>query len=116
MVYYLVKIAITTVLVIAIAEIAKRSTFVGALLASVPLISVLGMLWLYVDTKDAMKVSALATSIFWLVLPSLALFVTLPLLLKQGVNFYLSMSVAIAVTIGCYGLMVAALNHFGVRL
>lgn len=116
MVYYLVKIAITTVLVIAIAEIAKRSTFVGALLASVPLISVLAMLWLYVDTKDAMKVSALAMSIFWLVLPSLALFVTLPLLLKQGVNFYLSMSVAIAVTIGCYGLMVAALNHFGVRL
>jgi hypothetical protein len=63
-----------------------------------------------------MKVSALATSIFWLVLPSLALFVTLPLLLKQGVNFYLSIGIAIAATIGCYGLMIAALNHFGVKL
>jgi hypothetical protein len=116
LVYYLVKITITTILIVAIAEIAKRSSFVGALLASVPLISVLAMVWLYIDTNDAMKVSALATSIFWLVLPSLALFVTLPLLLKQGVNFYLSISIAIAVTIGCYGLMVAALNHFGIKL
>jgi hypothetical protein len=116
LVYYLVKITITTILIVAIAEIAKRSSFVGALLASVPLISVLAMVWLYIDTNDAMNASALATSIFWLVLPSLALFVTLPLLLKQGVNFYLSISIAIAVTIGCYGLMVAALNHFGIKL
>jgi hypothetical protein len=101
---------------VAIAEIAKRSSFIAALLASIPLISVLAMIWLYVDTGEAAKVSALATSIFWLVLPSLALFVTLPLLLKQGVNFYLSMSVAIVVTVGCYGLMVSVLNHFGVEL
>jgi len=116
LIYYLVKVALTTVLIVAIAEIAKRSSFVGALLASVPLISVLAMVWLYIDTKDVMKVSALAMSIFWLVLPSLALFVTLPLLLKQGVNFYLSISIAIVVTIGCYGLMVTALTHFGVKL
>ncbi len=114
--YYLVKIAITTILIVAISEIAKRSSFVGALLASIPLISVLAMMWLYIDTKDASKVSELAISVFWLVLPSLALFVTLPILLKQGVNFYLSMSVSIAVTIMCYWLMVNLLNHFGIKL
>jgi hypothetical protein len=114
--YYLVKIAITTLLIVMIAEIAKRSSFAGALLASVPLISVLAMIWLYVDTKDVAKVSALATSVFWLVLPSLALFVTLPVLLKQGLDFYLSMSISIGITLGCYFLMISLLNHFGVKL
>lgn len=116
MAYYIVKIAITTVLIVVISEIAKRSSFAGALLASVPLISVLAMLWLYIDTKDVSKVSALATSIFWLVLPSLALFVTLPLLLKQGVNFYLSMGISVGVTVACYWTMVTVLSHYGIKL
>ncbi len=114
--YYLVKIFITTLLIVAIAEISKRSSFAGALLASVPLISILAMTWLYVDTGDVAKVSALSTSVFWLVLPSLALFVMLPILLKQGIGFYISMGISIAVTAGCYWLMVTFLNHYGVRL
>ena len=116
MAYYLVKIAITTLLIVIISEIAKRSSLVGAVLASIPLISVLAMTWLYVDTKDAGKVSELATSVFWLVIPSLALFISLPLLLKHGFNFYLSMGIAIVVTIVCYFLMIAILNYFGIKL
>lgn len=114
--YYLVKIAITTILIVAISEIAKRSSFVAAVLASIPLVSVLAMLWLYVDTKDVAKVGALATSVFWLVLPSLALFVALPLLLKQGINFYLSLGISIGITVGCYFLTVSVLNYYGVKL
>ncbi len=114
--YYMLKIAITTLLIVAISEIAKRSSLMGAVLASIPLISVLAMLWLYVDTKDVGKVAELATSIFWLVLPSLALFITLPLLLKQGYNFYLSLGVSIAITVMCYFAMLSVLNHFGVKL
>lgn len=114
--YYLVKIVITTILIVAISEIAKRSTLIGAILASIPLVSVLAMTWLYVDTKDVAKVSALSISVFWLVLPSLALFVILPLLLKSDFNFYLSISISIVVTAGCYFLMVTVLNHFGVKL
>ena len=116
MVYYLIKIFITTLLIVAISEIAKRSTFVGALLASIPLISLLAMVWLYIDTKDVTKVSTLAVSVFWLVLPSLALFVMLPLLLKQGLNFYISILISILVTIGCYWLMVTILNYYGIKL
>jgi hypothetical protein len=115
-VYYIVKIAITTVLIVAISEIAKRSSFFGALLASIPLVSVLAMIWLYIDTRDTAKVTALSISVFWLVLPSLALFVSLPLLLKQGWNFYFSMSIAIGITILCYWLMIIVLSHFGIRL
>lgn len=116
MAYYLVKIIITTVLIVVISEIAKRSSFVGAILASIPLVSVLAMIWLYIDTKDVSKVSALSASVFWLVIPSLALFVTLPVLLKQGINFYLSIGLSIAITIICYWLMVYVLNYFGVEL
>ena len=116
MAYYLVKIIVTTALVVVISEIARRSSFVGAILASVPLISVLAMLWLYVDTRDTDRVSALASSVFWLVIPSLALFASLPVLLKQGVNFYISIGISIGITVGCYFLMVSVLNHYGVKL
>ena len=116
MVYYLVKIIMTTMLIVAIAELAKHSSFAGAVLASIPLISVLAIMWLYIDTKDVTKVINLTNGIFWLILPSLALFITLPLLLKQGFNFYLSITISIAVTIGCYWLMVAVLHHYGIKI
>jgi len=116
MTYYLIKLIITAVLIVVISEISRRSSLIGAILASIPLVSVLAMLWLYIDTHDAGKVSSLATSIFWLVIPSLALFVSLPLLLKQGVNFYLSLGISIVITIICYFLMIAMLNHYGIKL
>ena len=116
MTYYLVKIFVTTVLIVVISEIAKRSTFIGAILASVPLVSLLAMIWLYIDTKDVTRISNLSISIFWLVIPSLTLFLALPLLLKQGLNFYLSIGISVVLTVGCYWLMVSALNHFGVEL
>ena len=116
MTYYLLKLVITAVLIVAISEISRRSSLVGAILASIPLVSVLAMLWLYIDTNDVGKVSALATGIFWLVIPSLALFVSLPLLLKQGVNFYLSLGISIIITIICYFLMIAVLNYYGIKL
>ena len=114
--YYIIKLIITTLLIVLISEVSKRSSFIGALLASAPLVSVLGMMWLYIDTRDASKVSALSSSIFWLALASLALFITLPLLLKSGVNFYLSMGISIGVTVLCYWVMVTLLGHYGVKL
>jgi len=114
--YYLIKIAVTTLLVVAISEIAKRSSLIGAILASVPLVSVLAMIWLYIDTKDVEKVTALASSVFWLVLPSLALFLVLPPLLKMGLNFYLSLGVSVAVTVVCHFVMVSVLNQYDVKL
>ena len=116
MIYYVSKIAITTILIVAISEIAKRSSFAGAVLASIPLISVLAMIWLYVDTQDLEKISALSISVFWLVLPSLVLFVSLPLLLKQGLHFYISISLSIGFTILAYWGMVTVLDSVGVEL
>ena len=99
---YLVKIVVTVLLVVAISEVSKRSSFVGALLASVPIVSVLAMIWLYIDTRDVAQVAALSRSVFWLVLPSLALFLLLPILLTRGYAFYASLATSIGATILVY--------------
>ena len=116
MAYYTLKIVVTTVLVVVVSEVAKRSTLTGAILASIPIVSVLAMIWLYIDTKDVEKISTLSTSIFWLVVPSLSLFISLPILLKQGINFYISISLSVFITILCYWLMISLLQHLGIRL
>ncbi len=116
MLNYAIKIAVSALVLVAVSELAKRSTFLGALLASLPLTSLLAFVWLYLDTGDVQKVSALSLNIFWLVLPSLALFLLLPLLVKFGWGFWLSLSLSMAATAGCYAIMVAVFKQFGVQL
>lgn len=116
MLYFAVKLAITAVLVVVIGEIAKRSSFLAAFLASIPLVSVLAMIWLYVDTRDVNKVATLSTGVFWLVLPSLVLFILLPILLRKDFGFVLSLSLSILATAGAYFIMIAILQKFGVKL
>ncbi len=111
-----IKIAVTAMLVVAISEVAKRSSLFGAVLASIPLTSVLAMIWLYADTGDPEKVAELATGIFWLVLPSLALFIALPLLIRTGWGFAPSLLAASALTVACYFLMLAILKRFGIAI
>ncbi len=116
MLYAALKVVVTTILVIAVSETAKRSSLLGAVLASIPLISVLAMIWLYAETRDAEKVATLATSIFWLVLPSLVLFLALPVLLRGGMDFYVALAVSIALTVAAYFAMVFALRLVGIEL
>lgn len=100
MIYTIIKVIITSLLIVAISELSKRSSLLGALLASLPLTSVLAMLWFYIDTKEVGKVADLAASIFWLVSHSLVFFISLPVLLKKGLHFYLSMGLSMSATAG----------------
>lgn len=113
--YYFTKIAVSAVMIVAISEIAKRSSILGALVASVPLISIIAMIWLYHETGDTAKISALASNIFWLVLPSLALFIVLSILLKSGLSFYASLALSVGATIICYFAMLVALKYCGIQ-
>ena len=90
MIYYFLKIVISAISIVIISEIAKRSSFMGGLIASIPLISLLAFFWLYIETKEPSKIIDLSYAIFWLVIPSLVLFLILPELLKYGFNFYIS--------------------------
>jgi uncharacterized membrane protein (GlpM family) len=115
-IYYLIKVVLSAVLIVLISEIAKRSSFIGGLVASLPVVSLLAFVWLYFDTRSIDKVANLSQSIFWLVLPSLALFLALPWLLRKTENFALSLCLATAVMLAAYGLTVLALRHLDIEL
>ena len=110
------KVLLTSILVVASSEAAKRNTLLGAILVSLPLTSILAMLWLYADTRDPDKVAAFTTSIFWMVLPSLTLFIALPILLRRGLPFAPSLLVSIALTVASYWAMVLILRRFGIEI
>lgn len=116
MLYTASKVLLTAVLVVAISEAAKRSSALGGIIASLPLTSLLAFIWLYGETGDTSKIASLSTSIFWYVLPSLVLFVVLPLLLARGVGFWPSLVIASAATFAAYLVMTAVLARFGITL
>ncbi len=116
MLYTALKVLITAALVVAISEAAKRSSALGALIASLPLTSLLAFVWLYGETGDTAKIASLSHSIFWYVLPSLVLFIVLPLLLTRGVNFWPSLAIACAATFAAYLLMTKLLARLGIAL
>ena len=102
MLYYAIKVIISALLIVAVSEIAKRSTGFAALVASLPLTSLLAFVWLHMETASPDKIADLSSQIFWLVLPSLLLFLLLPLLLKHGLSFWVSLGLSMAATAGCY--------------
>lgn len=116
MFYAALKVLITAVLVVAISEVSKRSSTLGAVIASLPLTSLLAFVWLYGETGDTAKIANLSQSIFWYVLPSLVLFVALPLLLSRGFGFWPSLAIAAALTFAAYLAMTAILTRLGIAL
>ena len=102
MLYIIIKTALTALVIVGISEIGKRYTMFAALLAALPLTSLLAMIWLYIDTKDPMPIADLSIAIFWLVLPTLLFFLILPWLLRHNYNFWVSMAVSSAVMIIFY--------------
>jgi hypothetical protein len=107
---------VTAAVVVAVAEIAKRSSLWGAVLASLPLTSLLAFVWLYVETGNTQSIASLSHSIFWLVLASLPLFLVLPLLLRSGWSFWPSFGGACILTVGAYFGLVWLLGRFHVQL
>ena len=114
-VQYLVKIVLTAVTVVAVSELAKRSTLWGALLTSLPLTAALAFIWLYLDTGDTQRIARLSMDVLWLVVPSLLFFVVLPALLRLGVGFWWSMSAATVGTAVAYAATIALLGRVSSR-
>jgi hypothetical protein len=113
MAYFIVKTLITALIVAAISELSRRFSLFAAALASLPLVSILAFIWIYVDTKDTQKLIIMSHDVFWLVLPSLAFFLIFPALLKQGIAFGWAMLVACLCMIVIYGLAIWLLKVLG---
>ena len=116
MIYNILKILISAILIALISEVSKRSTFFGAVLASIPLVSVMAMIWLYIDTNDSLQVVQLSKGIFWLVIPSLVLFITFPFFIRLQFSFYTALSTAIFVMVVTYFITIAVLEKFDIHL
>ncbi len=116
MIQTIIKILVSSGIIVLVSEIAKKNTFFAGLIASIPLVSILSILWLYFETEDIEKIKNLSNSILWMVIPSLTLFLSLPLLINIGYNFYISLIISIIITIGCYSVTLLILSHYGIKL
>lgn len=116
MYYLLVKALLSGIIIAAVSEIAKRSPGFGALVASLPLVSLLGMIWLWRDTGDPVRMAAHAEATFWFVLPSLPMFLLIPILLRQGFSFWVALAVGCALTVLLYLVMTWLGPRLGLRL
>lgn len=114
MAFYLLKLLLSAAIIVAVTELSKRSSWLGGLLASLPLISLLSIIWLYVETKDVGKVAALSRDVFWLVLPSLPFFLVLPALLKRW-TFVPSLLGATLVMFAAYGVLALIQRWYSVE-
>ena len=116
MLYYSVKLIITALLIVVISEVGKRSSLMGALLAAIPLVSILAMTWMYIDTNDSKSAVEFSQRIVWLIAPSMTLFIAFPLLIKKGFGFYPSIFVSIVLTIAAYYTVIFILGKLGIKL
>ena len=114
MLYALTKALLSGAIVAAASEVAKRSPTYGALIVSLPVISILTMIWLWRDTGDNERIAALSEGAFWLVLPTLPMFLVLPALLRYGLSFPISIALACALTVGLYLLTAWVLAKSGI--
>ena len=110
-IYYIIKIVITSGLVILVSEIAKKNGILAGLLASVPLVSFLAIIWIYFETKDIKKISELSNDIFWLVLPSLSFFIVFPVLLNKNMRFGWALLLSATIMIILYAILILTMKR-----
>ncbi len=113
--YLIVKTLLTAIIIIAISEIARRSSLIAGILASIPLTSVLALTWLYFDTKNVGNVVDLSNSILMLIPPSLTFFLVLPLAIKR-LDFLYSLLFSLIATALVYWIYIFILSRLGIRL
>jgi hypothetical protein len=114
--YLVIKAALSGVIIAVASEVARRWPGWGALVVSLPLVSVLAMLWLWRDTRDPVRLAAHAEATFWFVLPSLPMFLVIPLMLRHGYAFWLALAAGCTLTLALYLAMTTVGPRFGLRL
>ena len=116
MLYLFIKAALSGAIVAAVSEIARRYPGWGGLLASLPLTSLLAMIWLWRDAGDVERVAELSQSTIWFFVPSVPLFIALPILLRSGVGFWVSMAIVVVGTLALYAFWFWFAAKVGIKL
>ena len=113
--YLMVKYLLTAGVVVLVSELAKRSDKLGGLVAALPLVTVLTLIWLYVEQQPVSKIANHAWYTFWYVIPTLPMFLAFPLLLPK-IGFWPALLVSITITAICFGLFALVVRRFGIEL
>ncbi len=116
MLYLAVKAMLSGIIIAVVSEVARRSPGLGALIASLPLVSILAMIWLWHDTQDNSRIAAHAEATFWLVLPTLPMFLLLPILLRSGFSFWLGLLLSCSMTILLYSFLIWIAPRVGIQI
>ena len=113
--YLIVKYLVTAGVVVLVSELAKRSDKLGGLVAALPLVTVLTLIWLYVEQQPLSKIANHAWYTLWYVIPTLPMFLAFPLLLPR-VGFWPTLLACIVITMVCFGLFAVVVRRFGIEL
>jgi hypothetical protein len=113
MLFFITKIFITAIIVVVVAEVAKRSSLFAGLIVSIPLTTFLALVWVYWESKDVQKIIELSNSTLLMLIPSTFFFIFLPVLIKLNLSFTLSMIFSVSMTALCYYIFILILNKIG---
>lgn len=114
--FFWLKALLSGLTIALVSTLARRYPGLGALVASLPLISVFGMIWLWLETKDPVRMEAHVGATFWYVLPSLPMFLLIPWIMRHGVPFWLALGAGCGVTILLYLGMVWLAPKIGIQM
>lgn len=115
MAWIITKYLLTAAVVVMVSEFAKRSDKLGGFVAALPLVTILALIWLYVEGQPQAKIANLAWYTFWYVVPTLPMFLAFPLLLPR-MGFWPTLLACIVITAVCFGLFALVLRRFGIEL
>jgi hypothetical protein len=109
------KIGLTALIIFAVVQVSERNTLLAAVLASVPIVSVLAMMWMNHEGQSAEEISGFAKDIVWLLIPSLLMFIVMPLLIERGWDFYPALGAGLSTTIIGYFVMIQIMEKYGLN-
>lgn len=115
MAWLVTKYALTAAIVVLVSEIARRSDKLGGLIAALPLVTVLALVWLHVEQQPEQKLANHAWYTFWYVIPTLPMFLAFPLLLPRY-GFWPALAACVVLTVVCFGLFALLVRRFGIEL
>ena len=113
---FFIKTIVSALIIATVSTLGKKFPTFAAIIASLPLTSMLAIIWLFRDTQDVQKVIDLSTSILWIIIPSLIFFIALVYLLKQDIKFYWAMLISTIVMIIGYNIYIFLLRKLGISI
>jgi uncharacterized membrane protein (GlpM family) len=115
MTWIITKYLLTAGMIVFITEVAKCSDKLGGFIAALPIMTLLTLIWLFIENQSEEKIGNHAYYTFWYVIPTLPMFLLFPYLLPK-LGFWMTMGASVVVTIICFGIFALLMKNFGVHL